>query len=277
MTSYQSLRVSFGWSREKLAHKSGVEVAAVYLLERTGTAGSEDDTKILNALDKGQVDLLGPSKMEYMPVRRDDAGSGLVTLTGDLMPAASLAIDEIARLAVLRAYDILDSRPDPRTDVFVRLAADLYDAPIALVSLVDEKRQWFKAAIGLDATETPRDVSFCAHAILNPSEVMVVEDATFDVRFMDNALVTGEPGIRFYAGAPILSPNGYPLGTLCVIDTKPRQLNQAGRRRLQNLAAGVASVLDLHQSANWQQHSAANDLFTGLANRADIASRTFSG
>jgi diguanylate cyclase (GGDEF)-like protein len=184
------------------------------------------------------------------------------------MSEAPLFIDEDGRLSVLRDYNVLDTPPDPRTDVFVRLAADLCDTPISLVSLVDKDRQWFKAAIGVDATETSRDLAFCAHAILTPAEVMVVEDATQDPRFMDNALVTGEPRIRFYAGAPILSPDGYPLGTLCVIDNKPRKLDQAGRRRLKDLAVGAAAVLDLHRSAARLQPSATHDLLTGLANRA---------
>jgi diguanylate cyclase (GGDEF)-like protein len=184
------------------------------------------------------------------------------------MPAAPLPADESTRLAVLSDYNILDTLPDPQTDIFVRLAADLCDTPISLVSLVDKDRQWFKAAFGLDATETARDFSFCAHAILTPSEVMVVEDATLDPRFTDNALVTDEPRIRFYAGVPILSPEGYPLGTLCVIDSKPRKLDLAARRRLQQLAVGAAAVLDLHRSAGRLQHSATHDLLTGLANRA---------
>ena len=270
MAMLQSFRAEFGWSREKLAHESGVQVSSVYLLERLGTAGPEDDAKVFNTLARCHLDRLRLSRLERVSVCHDDAGPGLVSFTGDEMATALAPLDEIARLAVLQGYGVLDSPPDPRADVFVKLAADLYDAPISLVSLVDKDRQWFKAATGLDATETPRGLSFCAHAILNPSEVMVVEDATLDPRFKDNALVVGKPGIRFYAGAPILSPNGYPLGTLCVIDDKPRQLDQAGRKRLQNLAAGVASVLDLHQSTN--RLSATHDLLTDFANRAVIAS-----
>ena len=184
------------------------------------------------------------------------------------MSAAPLPIDEDERLATLRDYGVLDSLPDPRTDVFVRLAADIFDMPVSMVSLVDKDRQWFKAAKGIDAAETPRDMAFCAHAILNPSDVMVVEDAAADPRFKDNALVTGGPSIRFYAGAPILSPEGYPLGTLCVIDNKPRTLDTAGRRRLAELAVGAATVLDLHRSAGRLHHSATHDPLTGLANRA---------
>ena len=182
--------------------------------------------------------------------------------------AAMLPADESTRLAILNDYQILDTAPDERTAVFVRLAANLFSTPISLVSLVDKDRQWFKAAIGLDASETPRDQAFCAHAILSPSEVMVVEDARLDPRFCENPLVTGDPEIRFYAGAPLVSPEGYPLGTLCVIDRKPRQLAEAERERLADLAIGVASVLDLHRSTGRLQHLATHDHLTGLANRA---------
>ena len=184
------------------------------------------------------------------------------------MPVAPLRHDEDARLQVLWDYAVLDTLPDLRTDVFTRLAADLCDTPISLVSLVDTNRQWFKAAVGLHETETPREISFCAHAILSPSEVMVVEDATLDPRFIDNALVIGEPKIRFYAGAPIVSLDGYPLGTLCVIDKVPRKLDRAGQRRLEDLAIGAGTVLELYRNAARLQHSATHDLLTGLANRA---------
>ena len=181
---------------------------------------------------------------------------------------APLPSNETARLVALHDYGILDTPADPRTDVFVRLAADLFETPISLVSLVDKDRQWFKAAVGLDASETSRDLAFCAHAILAPTEVMVVEDAGLDPRFAGNALVTGAPHIRFYAGAPVVSPEGFPLGTLCVIDRKPRKLDEAGRRRLADLAMGAASVLDLHRIAARLQHLATHDPLTGLANRA---------
>jgi diguanylate cyclase (GGDEF)-like protein len=184
------------------------------------------------------------------------------------MPAASLPADEQERLAALISMHVLDTDPDPRIDSFVRLTADLYDTPIALVSLVDHSRQWFKAGVGLQVREAPRDYAFCSHAILTPDEVMVVEDATTDPRFADNPLVLGEPRIRFYAGATVRSPSGKALGTLCVIDTRPRTMDANGRGRLQVMAATVSTLLDLHRTAVELRLAATHDGLTGLANRA---------
>lgn len=178
-----------------------------------------------------------------------------------------MPIDEADRLQALACYEILDTPPDPRFDVFARIAADLYSVPISVISLIDEHRQWFKAGVGLDITETSRELAFCAHAILAPSEVMVVEDARQDSRFTDNALVTGAPGIRFYAGAPIVSPEGHALGTLCIIDCAPRSLDISGRQRLADLATGVGALLEAHRSAIHSHRVATQDPLTGLANR----------
>ena len=183
------------------------------------------------------------------------------------MPAAQLPNDEKDRLAALAAMFIMDTGPDERFDSFVRLAADLYRVPIAMVSLLDEKRQWFKSSLGLEQRETPRDQAFCSHAILEPDEVMVVEDATSDPRFYDNPMVVSDPSIRFYAGAPVRSPCGKPLGTLCVIDREPRTFNSTERQRLQALAAGVSVLLDLHRTASELRRAATHDALTGLANR----------
>jgi len=131
--------------------------------------------------------------------------------------------NESERLRALHALLVLDTPPDEKFDRVVRFAAEQMDVPIALVSLIDEHRQWFKARVGLDAPETSRDVSFCGHAIMEPA-IFVVEDASKDVRFADNPLVTAGPQIRFYAGAPISAPGGERIGTLCVIDDKPRRL-----------------------------------------------------
>ncbi|WP_411289353.1 PAS domain S-box protein [Phenylobacterium sp.] len=152
---------------------------------------------------------------------------------------------EAARLATLREYQILDTGPEAVFDRITELAADLFDAPIALVSLVDKDRQWFKSMVGLDVHETPREQAFCAHTILT-DEVMVVPDAELDERFRDNPLVLDDPLIRFYAGAPLTMPNGQRLGSLCIIDRNPRPpLTPTERRRLQILAEIVVSEMNL--------------------------------
>jgi PAS domain S-box-containing protein len=161
-----------------------------------------------------------------------------------------LPADEAQRLARLRALAVLDSAPEPLFDSFARLAAQIAGTPIALVSLVDEQRQWFKANLGLPGVQqTPRDIAFCAHAILE-RDVMAVTDARADPRFADNPLVTGEPGIRFYAGAPLTLPSGERLGTLCVIDRAPRQLPEAQRLQLAELAQAVVQALLLRERAH---------------------------
>jgi diguanylate cyclase (GGDEF)-like protein/PAS domain S-box-containing protein len=133
--------------------------------------------------------------------------------------------NETERLHLLHALGLLDSEAEPAFDLITRLVSQILHVPIALVSLVDENRQWFKSRVGLDATETPREFAFCAHTIMN-REPMLVQDATQDERFADNPLVTGQPSIRFYAGMPIRSAGGLALGTLCAIDSKPRVLTQ---------------------------------------------------
>ncbi len=163
---------------------------------------------------------------------------------------ALLPPDEAQRLARLRALAVLDSAPEPLFDSFVRLAAQIAGTPIALVSLVDDQRQWFKANLGLPGVQqTPRDMAFCAHTILE-RDVMTVTDARADPRFADNPLVTGEPGIRFYAGAPLTLPSGERLGALCVIDRAPRQLSEAQRLQLAELAQGVVQALLLRERAH---------------------------
>ncbi|MCW5731349.1 MAG: PAS domain S-box protein [Alphaproteobacteria bacterium] len=152
---------------------------------------------------------------------------------------------ERQRLKKLRAYRILDTAPEEAFDAITTLAAGIFGMPVALVSLVDEDRQWFKSRFGLDRTETPRAVSFCAHAIAG-EQTMVVTDAMSDPRFADNPLVTGQPGIRFYAGAPLRVPGAPPVGTLCLIDTKPRPpLEEEERRLLERLAGLVVDQLEL--------------------------------
>jgi len=139
------------------------------------------------------------------------------------MTPAPTPDDEADRLAALRELLLLDTPPEERYDRLARFAAEQLDMPIALLTLVDGQRQWFKSRIGLEAAQTPRDISFCGHAIMKP-ELFIIEDASADPRFADNPLVTGAPHIRFYAGAPLSAPSGHHIGTLCVIDTVPRKL-----------------------------------------------------
>ena len=160
---------------------------------------------------------------------------------------APLPHNEGARVAALQAYRVLDTLPESTYDDLVQIASAICGTPTALISLVDTDRQWFKARVGLDSTETSRDVAFCAHAILNPSEVLTVPDATKDARFVENPLVAGDPGIRFYAGAPLVTPEGEGLGTLCVMDYVPRNLEPHQLLSLQALARQVMQHLEMRR------------------------------
>ncbi len=133
--------------------------------------------------------------------------------------------NEQERLAALFELLLLDTPPEQRFDTIVEFAASEFDVPICLISLLDAERQWFKSRVGLATCSTPRDLSFCGHAILQ-REILVIPDALADPRFHDNPLVSADPHIRFYAGAPIVMPSGHALGTLCIIDTKPRTLDE---------------------------------------------------
>jgi len=155
--------------------------------------------------------------------------------------------NEAKRLAALQRYRILDTAAEAAYDDIVRIASYVCATPIALVSLVDNDRQWFKARVGLEAVETPREQSFCAHAILQ-SGTLIVEDATKDERFAHNPLVTGEPGIRFYAGAPLVTHEGHGLGSLCVIDRESRQLDPAQIIALEALARMVVTNLEFRRT-----------------------------
>lgn len=154
--------------------------------------------------------------------------------------------NEKQRLQVLWQYDVLDTVPEELFDDLTELAARICEAPIALISLVDENRQWFKSKVGITLNETSREVSFCAHAI-KQSDLFIVPDATLDPRFSNSPLVTSDPKIRFYAGAPLISPDGYALGTLCVIDKVPRELRPDQKRALTILARHVVSQLELRR------------------------------
>jgi EAL domain-containing protein (putative c-di-GMP-specific phosphodiesterase class I) len=156
------------------------------------------------------------------------------------------ATGERARLAALKSYEVLDTPPEQVFDEFVKLAAEIGGTPTALISLVDGSRQWFKAKKGLDATQTPRDISFCTHAIKG-TDVFVVPDAHKDERFQSNPLVTGSPNVRFYAGAPIISMEGHALGTLCVIDYEPREFPAEQADALMALSRHVMAQLELRR------------------------------
>ena len=170
-----------------------------------------------------------------------------------------LPLDETVRLKSLHALRILDSVPEERFDRITRMAQRLFDVEVCLVSLVDSDRQWFKSKQGLDACETPRNISFCGHAILDEN-ALVIEDTLIDQRFADNPLVTGEPHIRFYAGVPVHAPNGERIGTLCLIDSEPRIFSPEDEQTLSDFAA----LVDDELASSSKVHV---DELTGIANR----------
>lgn len=180
--------------------------------------------------------------------------------------ACGLQVDEVLRLRTLDRYQVLDSQPEPQFNRIVALAKRALHVPIALISLVDEERQWFKASDGLSVQQTPRSQAFCDHAIRR-REVMVVEDARLDPRFRDNPLVIGEPGIRFYAGAPLVTSDGQALGTVCVIDRMPRRFDEGDRETLTDLAAIVMDELELRLANRELAVLAQTDPLTGALNR----------
>ena len=171
---------------------------------------------------------------------------------------------ESDRLQALRQYSILDTPSEQVYDDITSLAAFICDVPIALISLIDADRQWFKSKVGLEVSETSRDISFCAHAILD-NRIMVVRDALYDERFANNDLVTCAPNIRFYAGVPLITADGYPLGTLCVIDHQPRDLSPAQTKTLEALARQVVVQIELKRvSAQLAEALEKVDVMAGL-------------
>ena len=164
------------------------------------------------------------------------------------MQKPPIPVDETARLIGLHSLRILDSAPEERYDRITRMAKRLFDVKICLISLVDTDRQWFESRQGLEACETGREESFCGHAILD-DETLVVQDASRDPRFADNPLVLGDPYIRFYAGCPIHAPTGHRVGTLCLIDTSPRELSIEDQKMLGDMAAMVEDELRVSSHA----------------------------
>lgn len=159
---------------------------------------------------------------------------------------APIPKNDARRIKVLWQYEILDTVPEEVFDDLTELAARICEAPIALITLVDENRQWFKSKVGVSINETSRDISFCGHAI-EQSDLFIVPDATLDKRFAENPLVKSDPKIRFYAGAPLITPDGHALGTLCVIDKVPRELRPDQKQALRVLARHVMTQLELRR------------------------------
>lgn len=165
-------------------------------------------------------------------------------MINDSMNELPIPENERERLKALEEYTILDTLPEEEYDAITKLASFICQVPIALISLIDLNRQWFKSKVGLDVTETPRSISFCQYAIMG-EDVMEIPDVQQDTRFSKNPLVIGDPNIRFYAGAPLITPDGYALGTLCVIDTKPKKLSPEQMEAMHTLADSVVTQLVL--------------------------------
>lgn len=164
------------------------------------------------------------------------------------MKTPEIPLNEFSRLKALKEYSILDTLPEKEYDDITQLASQICGTPISSISLIDEKRQWFKSKVGLDVDQTGRDVSFCGHAIMEPDQIFTVKDSRLDERFQDNPMVVGDPQVVFYTGVPLVSPDGFALGTLCVIDDKPKELNRDQMMALKALSNQVVSLFELRKS-----------------------------
>lgn len=171
------------------------------------------------------------------------------------MQVAAIPANETQRLQALREYSILDTLPEKDFEDITRIASEICQTPISLITLIDAERQWFKSAIGIDGTETHRDHAFCAHALNTPHEILKVKDSREDERFSGNPYVTGDPNVVFYAGVPLVNADGYALGTICVIDKKPRELNEMQLSSLQALSNQVVKLFELRKLNRLQEES----------------------
>jgi len=185
-------------------------------------------------------------------------------------PAAVCPVpaNESERLLATRAYEILDTAPDLQFDAITRVAGSLFNAPVALIALMDQDRLWFKSRLGLDVPQLDRSLAFCAHAIMNPRDLMVVEDLKADPRFADHALVRGGPQVRFYASAPLVVDGELAVGTIAILDTKPREFSAVQRAALGDLSVAVITALEKHKHTQELSRLATTDYLTGVSNRA---------
>jgi PAS domain S-box-containing protein len=185
---------------------------------------------------------------------------------------------EAERLRALHRYQVMDTNPERAFDDLTLLASTICGTPVALITLLDDQRQWFKSKVGIDLTETSREISFCTHAI-HSSETMIVEDSKLDPRFQDNPFVTGEPSVRFYAGTPLETPNRQLIGTLCVLDHKPRTLTAVQTQALEALARQVVGQLELRLALIEQEVREKGrlfDRFRAMLDQAPFAIQSFS-
>lgn len=164
------------------------------------------------------------------------------------MKSPEIPTNEKERLKALKEYSILDTLPEIEYDDITQLASQICGTAISTISLIDEKRQWFKSKVGLKVNATGREMSFCGHAIVEPDKIFTVKDSRLDERFQDNPLVIGEPRVIFYTGVPLVSPEGFALGTLCVIDDQPKELNNCQLKSLKSLSNQVVSLFELRKS-----------------------------